>query len=65
MRSFEGQHSDRMPVKRDRAAREAQLRALKARLAQMRSHESPALRQSIAQKIAEIEAELGGGRKPR
>jgi hypothetical protein len=65
MRSFEGQQSDRMPLKRDRAAKEAQLRALKGRLAQMRSHESPALRQSIEQKIAEIEGELRGGGKPR
>jgi hypothetical protein len=62
MRSFEGQHSDRMPLKRDRAAKEAQLRALKARLAQMKSHESAALRDSIKQKIAGLEAELGGGK---
>jgi hypothetical protein len=61
MRSFEGQHSDRVPMKRNRAEKEAQLRALKSRLAGMRSHESGALRQSIEKKIAELEADLGGG----
>jgi hypothetical protein len=63
MRSFDGQHSDRVPLKRDQAAKEAQLRALKTRLAEMRSHESAALRASIEQKIAELEAELGGGKR--
>jgi hypothetical protein len=58
MRSIEGQRSDRMPVKRTDKEKAAQLTTLKARLAQMKAHESPALRLSIQQKIAEIEAEL-------
>jgi hypothetical protein len=58
MRSIEGQRSDRMPVKRTDKEKAAQLTTLKARLAQMKSHESPALRASIQQKIVEIEAEL-------
>jgi hypothetical protein len=58
MRSIEGQRSDRMPVKRTNKEKAAQLTTLKARLAQMKSHESPALRASIQQKIVEIEAEL-------
>jgi hypothetical protein len=58
MRSIEGQRSDRMPVKRTDKEKAAQLTALKGRLAAMKSHESPALRASIQQKIAELEAEL-------
>jgi len=63
MRSIEGQRSDRMPVKRNASEKEAQLQALKARLASMKSHESAALRASVESKIAELEAELGGGRR--
>jgi hypothetical protein len=61
MRAIDGQRSDRLPVKRSGKEKAAQLTALKARLAQMKSHESPALRVSIEQKIAELQAEL----KPR
>jgi hypothetical protein len=63
MRAFEGQNSDRRPVKRTAAEKEAQLRALKSRLAAMKSHESAALRASIEEKIAALEAELGRGRR--
>ena len=58
MRSIDGQKSDRIPVRRDRAEKEAQLRALKSRLAAMKSHESAALRASIEAKIVELEGEL-------
>jgi hypothetical protein len=58
MRSIEGQRSDRMPVKRTDKEKAAQLAALKGRLAAMKSHESPALRASIQQKIAELETDL-------
>src|SRR3546814_18386127 len=60
MRAFEGQRSDNHPIKRDARAKRAQLDTLKARLATMKSHESPALRQSMEKKIAELEAERGG-----
>jgi len=62
MRSFDGQRSDRLPVKRTDKEKVAQLSTLKARLAQMKAHESPGLRTSIQQKIAEIEAELKAAR---
>jgi hypothetical protein len=62
MRAFEGQRSDRRPEKRSATEKAAQLRALKARLAAMKSHESTALRASIEQKISELEAELGDNR---
>jgi hypothetical protein len=62
MRAFEGQRSDNLPVKRSDAEKAAQLRELKARLAAMRSHESPALRASLEAKIAQLESELARGR---
>jgi hypothetical protein len=62
MRAFDGQRSDRMPVKRSESEKKTQLAALRSRLAAMKSHESPALRNSIEQKIAELEGELQNGR---
>ena len=62
MRAFQGQRSDNVPLKRSDQEKTTQLRALKARLAAMRSHESAALRASIESKIAELEAELARGR---
>jgi len=59
MRAFEGQRSDNRPIKRDAREKRVQLEALKTRLATMKSHESPALRQSMEKKITELEAELG------
>lgn len=59
MRAFEGQRSDNRPIKRDAREKRAQLETLKQRLATMKSHESPALRQSMEKKIAELESELG------
>jgi hypothetical protein len=49
-------------VKRPPAEKEQQLQVLKERLADLTSHESPALRDSIKQKIKELEEELGKGR---
>jgi hypothetical protein len=63
MRSFDGQRSDRVPVKRNASEKAAQLQALKARLASMKSHESAVLRASVESQIAKLEAELGGARR--
>jgi hypothetical protein len=63
MRAFDGQRSDRLPVKRSASDKQAQLQALKARLATMKSHESATLRASVESKIAELEAELGSARR--
>ena len=63
MRAFDGQRSDRLPIKRNDSDKQAQLQALKARLATMKSHESAALRASVESKIAELEAELGSARR--
>ena len=59
MRAFDGQRSDRLPVKRNFKEKQAQLQALRGRLASMKSHESPALRASVEKKIADLEVELG------
>ncbi len=58
MRAFEGQRSDNQPVKRSRAEKEKQLRELKETLAGMKSHTSPSLRQSVRQRVADLEMEL-------
>jgi hypothetical protein len=63
MRAFEGQRSDNAPIKRDAAAKRAQLQKLRERLAAMRSHESPGLRSSIEASIARLEAELASERR--
>ena len=62
MRAYQGQRSDSRPVRRDTAAKRAQLQALKDRLKNMRSHESPALRASIETNIKRLEQELGTDR---
>lgn len=60
MRSIDGQKSDRVPRRRTGEEKRDQLRKLKQRLAGMKSHESPALRDAITRSIAELEKELGG-----
>lgn len=59
MRAYEGQQSDRVPLRRTPAEKRRQLEALKHRLSIMRSHESADLKASITAKIAELEKELG------
>jgi hypothetical protein len=59
MRAFEGQMSDNRPVKRSREEKQKQLRDLRETLASMKSHASPALRESIRRQIGVLEAELG------
>ncbi|MFN3447228.1 MAG: hypothetical protein ACK44F_00895 [Roseococcus sp.] len=58
MRSREGQLSDNRPISRSRAEKEKQLRELKEVLAGMKPHATPALRESVRNKIKELEAEL-------
>ncbi len=58
MRAFEGQRSDNQPVKRTRGEKEKLLRELRETLTGMKSHASPALRQSVQKRVAELEAEL-------
>ncbi|GBR52527.1 hypothetical protein AA106555_0948 [Neokomagataea thailandica NBRC 106555] len=58
MRSFHGQMSDNQPIRRNTAEKEKQLRDLKETLATMKSHTSPALKESIQRRIRELESEL-------
>lgn len=62
MRSFEGQHSDRVPIRRSPQQKEAQLRALKDQLAALKSHAAPAVRTALEKRIAELQAELAAAK---
>ncbi|MCU0888004.1 MAG: hypothetical protein MUF65_08690 [Rubritepida sp.] len=64
MRSREGQLSDNRPISRSRAEKEKQLRELKEVLAGMKPHATPALRDSVRNKIKELEAELAAPPPP-
>jgi hypothetical protein len=58
MRAFHGQMSDNQPIRRNQAEKEKQLRDLKETLASMKSHTSPALKESVQRRIKELETEL-------
>jgi hypothetical protein len=58
MRAFEGQRSDNQPVNRSPGEKQKQLRELRETLAAMKSHTTPALRESVRKRIAGLEAEL-------
>ncbi|GBD56533.1 hypothetical protein [Gluconobacter wancherniae] len=58
MRAFHGQLSDNQPIRRNQAEKEKQLRDLKETLSTMKSHTSPALKESIQRRIRELETEL-------
>jgi hypothetical protein len=64
MRSFEGQRSDNIAIKRSNKEKEMQLRQLREQLAGLRAHATPTLRASMEKKIAELEEELKGGVRP-
>ena len=59
MRAIEGQRSDGQPIKRSPAEKQKLLRELRETLAGMKAHASPALRQSVQKRIAELEADVG------
>lgn len=58
MRAFEGQRSDNQPIRRSPTEKLRQLRELKEALAGLKPHASPALRDSMKQRIATLEREL-------
>lgn len=64
MRAFSGQHSDNVAIKRTREEKVLQLRQLKEQFAALKSHTSPVLRESMARRIGELEAELGSAGRP-
>ncbi len=59
MRAVEGQLSGNRPIKRSREEKTRQLADLRTQLAGLKSHAAPALRESIAGKIKQLEADLG------
>ncbi|MCQ4160169.1 hypothetical protein NON00_09540 [Roseomonas sp. GC11] len=58
MRAFDGQISGNRPISRTLEEKKRQLRELKEALAGMKSHASPALRESLVAKIKALETEL-------
>ncbi|SMH56813.1 hypothetical protein [Azospirillum agricola] len=64
MRSFEGQHSDNVAIKRTREEKQRQLAQLKEQLATLKSHAAPAIREALVKRVAELDAELRQPPKP-
>ncbi|MFS8366894.1 hypothetical protein ACJRO0_05290 [Acetobacter oryzifermentans] len=58
MRAYRGQMSDNQPIRRSLPEKQKQLRDLKETLGAMKAHTSPALKESIRKRIAQLEAEL-------
>ncbi|MFD1626395.1 hypothetical protein [Azospirillum griseum] len=58
MRSFEGQHSDNVAIKRTREQKQRQVAQLKEQLATLKAHAAPAIREALVKRIAELDAEL-------
>lgn len=57
-RTHDGQHSDRMPIKRSQDEKRRQLAELKEQQASLKAHASDVLKASIAKRIAELEKDL-------
>ncbi len=57
-RSHDGQHSDRMPIKRTAEQKKVLLSQLKEQLAGMKPWVAEALRTSLKQRIGELEKEI-------
>ncbi len=58
MRAFHGQMSDNQSIRRTLAEKQKQLRDLRETLATMKSHTSPALRESVQKRIRQLESEV-------
>lgn len=57
-RTHDGQHSDRMPIKRSVEEKKRLLVQLKEQQGALKPWAAEAVKQSLARRIAEIEAEL-------
>lgn len=60
-RSHDGQHSDRMPIKRSTDEKKRLLVQLKEQQAQLKPWVAEAVKTSLAKRIADLEAELRAG----
>ncbi len=58
MRAIEGQHSDRVAIKRTPQEKRVILTRLKEELAAMKPWYAPAIRESMVKRIADLEADL-------
>lgn len=58
-RSHDGQHSDRMPIKRTLEQKKILLTQLKDQLAGMKPWVAETVRTSLKQRIAELEQDIG------
>lgn len=61
-RSHDGQHSDRMPIKRSLEQKKILLVQLKEQLAGMKPWVAESVRGALKQRIADLEAEIAGRR---
>lgn len=59
-RSHDGQHSDRMPIKRTLEQKKILLTQLKDQLAGMKPWVAEAVKTSLKQRIAELEQDIAG-----
>ncbi|MGE5545866.1 MAG: hypothetical protein ACM33T_03140 [Solirubrobacterales bacterium] len=64
-RTHDGQHSDRMPIKRSLDEKKRLLVQLKEQQAAMKPWVAEAVKQSLARRIAELEADLRAAARPR
>ena len=62
-RSHDGQHSDRLPIKRTLDEKKRMLVQLKEQQAALKPWAAEAVKTSLAKRIAELEAELKGVRR--
>jgi hypothetical protein len=65
MRALDGQHSDRVAIKRTRDQKERQLAQLKEQLGSLKSHAADSLRTALTGKIAALESELAAPARRR
>lgn len=61
-RSHAGQHSDRMPIKRSADEKKRLLAQLKEQQATMKPWVAETMKQALAKRIADLEAELRASR---
>lgn len=61
-RTHDGQHSDRMPIKRSLDEKRRLLVQLKEQQAALKPWAADSIKQSLARRIAELEADVKGAR---
>lgn len=62
-RTHDGQHSDRMPIKRSVEEKKRMLAQLREQQATLKPWVAEAVKTSLAKRIADLEAELKAARK--